>query len=185
MFTLTISFWSTSNLPCHGPKIPGSYAIWFFTASDFTSIISHIQNCVLFLLWLCIFILSGVVSLLFSSSILGTCWPEEFIFQCPLFLPFHTAHGGLKASILKWFAIAFASGPCFVRTLHLDSSILGIVLLTILPIHLTNQDDGVEGCVLFFCENSKITLISEQMSTEEWWIPSKRDTLHPRAKEKP
>ena len=35
-----------------------------------------------------------------------------------LFFPFHTVHGILKARILKWFAIPFSSGPCFVRTLH-------------------------------------------------------------------
>ena len=36
---------------------PGSYAILFFTASDFTSITSHIHNWTLFSLWLCLFIL--------------------------------------------------------------------------------------------------------------------------------
>ena len=30
-------------------------------------------------------------------------------------------HGVLKARILKWFAIPFSSGPCFVRTLHHDA----------------------------------------------------------------
>ena len=75
--------------------------------------------------WLCLFILSGVVSLLISSSILGTYQPGEFIFQCPIFLPFHTVHGVLKARILKWFAIPFSSGPRFVRTLHHDPSVLG------------------------------------------------------------
>ena len=39
--------------------------------------------------------------LLISSSILGTYWPGEFIFQCSIFLPFHTVHGVLKARILK------------------------------------------------------------------------------------
>ena len=29
-----------------------------------------------------------------------------------------TAHGVLKARILKWFPISFSSGPHFVRTLH-------------------------------------------------------------------
>ena len=36
----------------------------------------------------CLFILSGVISLLFSTCISGTYWPGEFIFQCPIFLPF-------------------------------------------------------------------------------------------------
>ena len=31
-----------------------------------------------------------------------------------------TVHGLLKASMLKWFAIPFSSGPHFVRTLHDD-----------------------------------------------------------------
>ena len=57
---------------------------------------------------------------LFSSSILGTYGPCEFIFRCHIFLPFHTFHGVLKAIILKWFAIPFSNGPCFVRTLHHD-----------------------------------------------------------------
>ena len=46
----------------HGPNIPGSYAILLFTASDFTSITCHIHNWLLFLLWLRLFILSGVIS---------------------------------------------------------------------------------------------------------------------------
>ena len=48
-----------------------------------------------------------------------------FIFQCHIFLPFHTVHGVLKARILKWFAIAFTSEPHFVRSLCYDPSILG------------------------------------------------------------
>ena len=38
-----------------------------------------------------------------------TTW--EFIFQCYIFLPFHTVHGVLKARMLKQFAIPFSSGP--------------------------------------------------------------------------
>ena len=60
----------------------------------------------------------------FSSSILGTYRPGEFIFQYPIILPFHTVHGVLKARMLKWFAIPFSSGPHFVRTLQ-DLSDLG------------------------------------------------------------
>ena len=48
--------------------------------------------------------------------------PGEFIFQCPIFLPFHPVHGVPKAGILKWFAIPFSSGPHFVRILHHDPS---------------------------------------------------------------
>ena len=56
----------------HGPNIPGSQSILLFTASDFASITSHIHNWVLFLLWSHLFILSGVISPLISSSILKT-----------------------------------------------------------------------------------------------------------------
>ena len=107
------------------PNIPGSYAILLFTAWDLAPITSHIHNWVLFLLWLCLFVLSGVISPLISSSILGTYQPGEFISQCPIFLPFHTVHGVLKARILKWFAIPFSSGPYFVRTLHHVPSVMG------------------------------------------------------------
>ena len=88
----------------HRPNIPGSYPILVFTASDFTSITRHIHNWVLFILWFCLSILSRVIYPLISSSILGIYHPGEFIFQCPIFLPFHTVHGVLKAR-LKWFAI--------------------------------------------------------------------------------
>ena len=110
----------------HGPDIPGPYAILLFTASDLASITSHIHSWVLFLLWLCPFILSGIISPLISSSILGTYRPGEFIFLCPLFLPVHTVHGVLKARILKWFAIPFSSGPHYVRPLHHDPTRWGL-----------------------------------------------------------
>ena len=72
--------------------------ILLITASDLASITSHIHSWVFFLLWLHPFILSGVISPLISSSILGTYWPGEFLFQYhlqlflrlfKLFLSFH------------------------------------------------------------------------------------------------
>ena len=71
------------------------------------------------------FIPSGAMSLLFSSSILGTYQPGKFNSQCHIFLSFHTVHGFLKAKMLRWFANPFSSGPRFVRILHHDPSILG------------------------------------------------------------
>ena len=115
MFTLAISFDQFQFALIHGPNIPGSYAILLFTASDLASITSHNHNCVVFLLWLHLFILSGVISPLISSSILGTYQPGEFIFYCPIFLPSHIVHGVLKARILMWIAIPFSSEPHFVR----------------------------------------------------------------------
>ena len=129
MFSLPISYLTTSNL-IHGLNIPGSYAILFFTAADLTSTTRPTHNWVLFLLWLSLFIPPGAISLLFSSSILGTYGSGEFIFQYDIFLPFHTVHRVLKARILKWFAIPFSSGPHFVRTLHHDPNILAYFLFT-------------------------------------------------------
>ena len=126
MFTLAISCLTTSNLHWYMDltfQVPMQYLL--FTASGLASITSHIHSWVWFLLWLCVFILSGVISPVFSSNILGTYRPEELIFHCHIFLPFHTVHGALKARILNWFAIPFSSGPHFVRTLHLDPSVLG------------------------------------------------------------
>ena len=123
MFTLAIPCLTTSNLPWFMDltfQVPMQYCS---TALDFNSIISHIHNWVLFMLWLHLFSFSGVSSPLISRSILETYPPGEFIFQCPIFLPFHTVHGGLKARIKKWFAISLSSGPHFVRTLHHDLSI--------------------------------------------------------------
>ena len=104
----------------HGPNVPGSYAMLLLTASNLASITSPIHNWVLFLLWL----YPSSISPLISSSTLGTDQPGEFIFQYPIFLPFHTVHGVLKARILKWFAIPFSSGPHSVRALHHDPSVL-------------------------------------------------------------
>ena len=130
-------YWS--RLPCHPPGIPDpgikhespaipklqADSLLLFAASDLASITSHIHSWVLFLLWLHPFILSGVISPLLSSSILGTYRSGEFLFQYPIILPFHTVHGVLKARILKWLAIPFSSGPHSVRPLHHDPPILG------------------------------------------------------------
>ena len=101
-FTLTISSLINSNLPWFMDlifQVPMQYCSlqhWNLLPSPVTS-----HNWVLFFLWLSLFILSGVTSPLISSSILGTYPPGEFIFQCHIFLPFHTVHGVLKARILK------------------------------------------------------------------------------------
>ena len=112
VLTLGISCLTTSNLPWFMDltfQVPLQYCS-VFTASDFTSITSHIQSWVVVLLWLRLFILSWVSSPLISSSLLGTYWPGDFIFQCPIFLSVHTVHGVLKTRILKWLAIPFSSG---------------------------------------------------------------------------
>ena len=69
---------------------------------------SH-QNWVLFLVWLHLFILSEVISPLFSSSILSTYGAGEIIFQCPLFAFSHCSCGSQSKdtevvchSLLQW-----------------------------------------------------------------------------------
>ena len=56
---------------------------------------------------------SYIIIVLHSS--LGNFQPEGLIFQCHIFLLFHTVHRGLTSEILEWFAIPSSSGPCFVR----------------------------------------------------------------------
>ena len=85
----------------HGPDIPGSYAILFFAASDFTFITRHIHNWASFPLWPSCFFLSGAVRsspLLFPSSILDTHWPRglSVISFCPFihFMRFSQVYWG-------------------------------------------------------------------------------------------
>ena len=121
MFTLAISCLTTSNLPLFMDltfQVPMQYCSlqhWTYVPSPGT------------------FLSLGVVSFHSFWSYFPSLLQEHighlltwgwFIFQCPIFLPFHTVHGVLKAKILKWFAIPFSSGPHFVRTLHHDPSIL-------------------------------------------------------------
>ena len=105
-FSLLIPKMSTFQFALiHGGNIPDSYAILLLIALDVASITSHIHNWALFLLWIHLFLLSGIISPKISSDILGTYQPGEFIFQCPICLHFHTLHEVLKARTLKWFAI--------------------------------------------------------------------------------
>ena len=68
---------------------------------------SYLNGLVLFLLCLHLFILSGVISPVISSSILGTYWPGGFICHCPIFLLYHTFNGVLKQEYLS--GLPFAS----------------------------------------------------------------------------
>ena len=100
----------------------GSYTILFLTASDFSSITSHIHNWVLFSFWLIpsffqeLFLHSSPVEY-WASTNLGSSSSSVVIFS-----PSLTVHGVVKARIVKWFASPFSSGPHFV---HYDLSILG------------------------------------------------------------
>ena len=83
IFTLAISLDHFQFTLIHGPNILSSYAILFFMASDFAFITRNIYNWVLLPLWPSRFVSSvSTCLLLFSSSILGTYQPGEFILQC-------------------------------------------------------------------------------------------------------
>ena len=107
MFTLTISCLTTSNLPWF-MDFPSSYAVLFFIASYFTSPTSHIHNWVFCLLWLHLFLLSGVkyspVAYWASTDLGSSSFSVSCFCLSILFMGF---------SIVKWFAIVFSSGPCF------------------------------------------------------------------------
>ena len=120
-------------MDCSMPGLPVHHQLLEFTKLMSIESMMPSNHCILcrslllppsILPWLHLFILSGVISPLFSSSILGTYRPGEFIFQCPIILPSHAVHGVLKARILKWFAIPFSGGPHSVRPLHHDPSVL-------------------------------------------------------------
>ena len=106
----------------HGPNIPRSYVILFFTVSDFTFTTRHIHNWTLFPLWLSLFIPSGDISPLFSSSILVTYWPGEFNFQCHNLFVFSYCSWGSQIdnaevvchSLLHWTTFIYSRETKFV-----------------------------------------------------------------------
>ena len=121
MFTLAISCLTTSSTLIHGPNIPSSYAILFFTASDFTSITCHIHS------WagfgsISSFFLQLFLTLLQEHNGHLPTWGVHL--SVSYLFVFHTVHGVLKARILKRFAISFSNGTHFVRILYHDLSIL-------------------------------------------------------------
>jgi len=124
MFTLAVSCLTTINLPWIIDlifQVPMHHHNIVLYIIRLPSPVTSTTGCFI-LLCLSLLILSGTISPLFSSNILVTYQPGEFIFQCHIFLPFHTLHGILKAKILKWFTIPFSNGPHFVRTLLHDPS---------------------------------------------------------------
>ena len=94
MFTLAISCLTTSNLPWF-MDLTFQVSMQHCSLQHWTLLLSPVTSTTgcYFLLWLRLFILSGVISPLISSSILDTYQPGEFIFQYSIFLPFHTVRG--------------------------------------------------------------------------------------------
>ena len=107
----------------HGPNLQGSYAVLFFTASDFAFTTRHIHSRGSFLLSSSHFILSGAISNcppLFPGSILDTFQHggEGMVHLLVSYLfAFLYCSWSSHARILEWFAIPLYSGSCFVRFL--------------------------------------------------------------------
>ena len=78
---------------------------------------SHIHSWILFLLWLHPFILSGVISPLISSSVLGTCWPGSSSFSILSFCLFILFMGFSRKEY--WSGLPF---PCLVDHILSDLS---------------------------------------------------------------
>ena len=120
VFTLAISCLTTCNLPWFMDltfQVPMQYLL--FIASDFASITSHIHNWLLFLLLFHLFILSGVISPHFSSSILGVYRPGEFIF---LFV-FSCCSWGSEGKNTEVVCHSLLQWTKFCRIFHHDPSI--------------------------------------------------------------
>ena len=105
-FTLAISCLTTSNLPWlmdQTLQVPMQYCSSQHQTSLLSPITSTTGYCFCF----------GSIPSFFLEFFLHwypvAHWVPtnlgSFIFQCPIFLPFHTVHGVLQARILKWFAI--------------------------------------------------------------------------------
>ena len=117
LFTLATSCLTTSNLPWNTDltfQVPMQYCS--LEHQTLLPITSHIHKWVLFLLWLHLFTLSGVIPPLISRSILGTYPPGEFIFQCPIFLPFTLFMGFSRQECWNGLPFPSAVDHIFVRT---------------------------------------------------------------------
>ena len=153
----------------------------YCSLKHWTYITSYIHNWALFLIWFHLFVFSRVISPLFSSSILGTYRPGEFIFQCHIFLPFLTIQGKNTEvachSLLQYntFCQIYPSWPSVLGALlgvahsfiDVDKVVIHVVsFLCLLFSFCLPSDDGVEGRVLIFSKNSKT--ITRCWTTVNW-----------------
>ena len=119
MFTLAVSCFTSVNLPWFMDltfQVPVQYCLYSIRLYFHHQ--SHLQLGFVSL-WLHPFILSGVISPLFSSSILGTYRPGEFIFQYHIFFSFSYCSWGSQGknievvcySLLQWTMFCQNSPP--------------------------------------------------------------------------
>ena len=168
------------SLPiCLDSFIPGSYAILLFTALDLASITSHIHSWALFSLWLHLFILSGIISPLFSGSILGTHWSVEFTFQWTFisFCLFILFMGFSRQEYWSGFPV-----PSPVD--HILSELSTMTRPSWVTLHSMAHGFIELDKAISPARSPKLQLTAEQPSTGKCWIPPKKDTPHPREKEK-
>ena len=126
MFTLAISQLTTSNLPWYRDlifQVPMQYCSLqhqtLLAPLDSSTTGYHFCFDSASSFFLELFLHSSPVAYWTPAHLVG-----RLIFQCHIYLAFHTVHGFLKSRILKQFAIPFSSGPRLIRTLYLDASIL-------------------------------------------------------------
>ena len=125
MFVLAIFDLTTSNLPWIMEltfQVPMQYCSlqhWTLLLSpDTLTTVHHFHSGSTSSFLLGLFLCSSLVAYWTPIDLRGSS------FSVISFLPFCTVHGVLKARLLKWFSIPFSSGPCFVRILHHEQSVL-------------------------------------------------------------
>ena len=107
MFTLAISCLTTSNLPWFMDltfQVPMQYCSLQHQTLLPSPVTSTTGCCFTFGSISSFF---RVISPLISSTTLDIYWPGEFIFQCPIFLPFHTVNGFSRQKY--WSGLPFPS----------------------------------------------------------------------------
>ena len=115
IFTLAISCLTTSNLPWFMDltfQVPMQYYSLqhrtLLSPVDVSTTESHFYFGPASSFFLELFLHSSLVAYWTPTDLGGSSYGV-------IFLPFHIVHGILEARILKWFAIPFSIGPCFVK----------------------------------------------------------------------
>ena len=160
MFTLAISCLTTSNLPRFMAltfQVPMQYC----SLQHQTLLLSTVTSTAgYFLLWLHPFILSGVISPLISSSILGTYPPGEFILQCHLFAFSYCSWGSHGKN---WSGLPFPSPVD-----HILSELLTVTRPSWVALH---------GMAHYFIKLDKAYQICQQTFTKCLLEPQKQHFL--------
>ena len=125
MFTLPISCLTTSDLPWFMDltfQVPVKYCSLQHQTWLPSPVTSTTECCFCF-----VSVSSFFLELFFHSSPVAYWAPPTWEVHLSMYYLFAFSYWswGSQGKILKWFAISFSSGPCFVRTLYHDLSVLG------------------------------------------------------------